>query len=96
MYYFYPKVLLRVIAYNSFLHRDFLKVRSIRVSTHYYQHMGASQMVVVVKKKKKKPSANAGDIKEAGSVLGLGRCPGEGNGNPLQNFCLENPMDRRT
>ena len=30
----------------------------------------------------------------AGSVPGLGRCPGEGNDNPLQYSCLENPMDR--
>ena len=30
----------------------------------------------------------------AGSVPGLGRCPGEGNGNPLQYSCLGNPMDR--
>ena len=35
--------------------------------------------------------ANAGD---AGSILDLGRSPGEGNGNPLQNSCLGNPMDR--
>jgi len=35
---------------------------------------------------------NAGD---PGSVPGLGRSPGEGNGNPLQYYCLENPMDRR-
>ena len=28
------------------------------------------------------------------SIPGLGRCPGEGNGNPLQYACLENPMDR--
>ena len=35
--------------------------------------------------------ANAGD---AGSIPGLGRSPGEGNGNPLQYSCLENPMDR--
>ena len=28
------------------------------------------------------------------SVPGLGRCPGEGNANPLQYSCLENPMDR--
>ena len=28
-----------------------------------------------------------------GSVFGLGRSPGEGNGNPLQYSCLENPMD---
>ena len=34
---------------------------------------------------------NAGD---PGSVPGLGRSPGEGNGNPLQYSCLENPMDR--
>ena len=35
--------------------------------------------------------ANAGDV---GSVPGLGRSPGEGNGNPLQYSCLEKPMDR--
>ena len=29
-----------------------------------------------------------------GSISGLGRSPGEGNGNPLQYSCLENPMDR--
>ena len=34
---------------------------------------------------------NAGD---PGLSPGLGRCPGEGNGNPLQYYCLENPMDR--
>ena len=31
---------------------------------------------------------------EPGSIPGLGRCPGEGNGNPLQDSGLENPMDR--
>ena len=35
--------------------------------------------------------ANAGDTGEAGSIPGLGRSPGEGNGNPLQYSCLENP-----
>ena len=34
---------------------------------------------------------NAGDT---GSIPGLGRSPGEGNGNPFQDYCLENPMDR--
>ena len=34
---------------------------------------------------------NAGD---PGSIPGLGRSPGEGDGNPLQYYCLENPMDR--
>ena len=36
-------------------------------------------------------SASAGDV---GSTPGLGRSPGEGNGNPLQYSCLGNPMDR--
>ena len=34
---------------------------------------------------------NVGDL---GSIPGLGRAPGEGNGNPLQYSCLENPMER--
>ena len=38
-----------------------------------------------------KYACNAGD---PGSIPGLGRPPGEGNGNPLHSFCLENPMDR--
>ena len=37
---------------------------------------------------------NAGDARNAGLMPGLGRSPGEGNGNPLQYSCLENPMDR--
>ena len=39
-------------------------------------------------------SANAGDIRDMGSVTGLRRSPGGGHGNPLQYSCLENPMDR--
>ena len=39
----------------------------------------------------KNPPANAGDV---GSIPGMGRYPGEGNGIPLQYSCLENPMDR--
>ena len=39
----------------------------------------------------KESACKAGD---PGSVRGLGRAPGEGNGNPLQYACLENPMDR--
>ena len=40
----------------------------------------------------KASACNAGDL---GSIPGLGRSPGEGNGNPFQYSCLENPMDRR-
>ena len=38
--------------------------------------------------------ANAGNVRDKGSNPGLGRSPGEGNGNPLQYSGLENPMDR--
>ena len=38
--------------------------------------------------------ANAGDVRDVGSVPGLGRSPGGGHGNPLQDSCLENPMER--
>ena len=33
------------------------------------------------------------NVRDLGSIPGLGRLPGEGNGNPLQYSCLENPMD---
>ena len=39
-------------------------------------------------------TANAGDIRDAGLITGLGRSPGGGNGNPLQYSCLENPTER--
>ena len=48
------------------------------------------QVVLVVKN----PCANAGDIIDSGSIPGLGRSPGIGNGSPLQDSCLENPMKR--
>ena len=38
--------------------------------------------------KKKNPPANAGDTRDAGSIPGSERSPGEGNGNPLQYSCL--------
>ena len=38
--------------------------------------------------------ANAGDIRDVGSIPGSGRSPGGGHSNPLQFSCLENPMDR--
>ena len=36
---------------------------------------------------------SASNVEDLGSIPGLGRSPGEGNGNPLQYSCLENPMD---
>ena len=42
----------------------------------------------------KESTCSAGDTEDAGSIPGSGRFPGEGNSNPLQYSCLENPMDR--
>ena len=50
----------------------------------------ASHVVLVVKN----PPANAGDIRDVGSIPGSGISRREGNGNPLQYSCLENPMNR--
>ena len=41
----------------------------------------------------KNPPPNVGDVRDSGSIPGLGRSPGVGNGNPLQYSCLENSMD---
>ena len=59
----------------------------IGLTTH---KMTALQVVLVVKN----PFANAGDVRDLGLIPGSGRFPGEGNGNPLEYSCLENPMDR--
>ena len=50
----------------------------------------ASQLVLVVKN----PPANAVDLRDAGSIPGLGRSRGGGHSYPLQYSCPENPMDR--
>ena len=44
----------------------------------------------------KNPPANAGDVRNAGSIPGLGRSPGGEHGNPLQYSCLENPMEEES
>ena len=49
-----------------------------------------SQVALVVKN----PPDNAGDLRDTDLIPGLGRSPGEGNGNPLQYSCLENSIDR--
>ena len=57
---------------------------------HARVYISTSQVALVVKN----PPANEGDIRDVGSVPGSGRSSGGGHGNPLQNSCLENPMDR--
>ena len=66
---------------------------------YMYMYMGFPGGLVV-----KNPPANAGEVKDAGSIPGSGRCPEgrnsrspeRGNSNPLQYSCLENSMDRGT
>ena len=55
-----------------------------------YPEQGASQVALEVKNL----PANAGDIRDSGLTPDSGRSPGGGHGNPLQDSCLENPMDR--
>jgi len=55
-----------------------------------YLMVWTSQMVLVVKNL----PANAGDVRETGSISGLERSPAGGHGNPLHYSCLENPMER--
>ena len=54
-----------------------------------YGHFWTISVVLVVKN----PPANARDARDVGSIPGSERSSGEGNGNPLQYPCLENPMD---
>ena len=62
---------------------DFLPVFSLYVYIHF---PGGSAV--------KNLPAKAGATGDMGSVPGPGRSPGEGNGNPLQYSCLDNPMNR--
>ena len=73
---------------------DFEKLKNIFIACNDLLKFGSHKIIdrgfpsgSVVKD----PPANAG---EADSIPGLGRSPGEGNGNPLQYSCLENHMDR--
>ena len=61
-----------------------------RLHFHFHIFYWASQVALVVKN----PPANAGDVRDLGSIPSSRRSPGEGHDNPLQCSCLENPMDR--
>ena len=57
---------------------------------HRHDVIGASQGVLLVKNL----PTNAEDARDVGSIPGLGKSPGVGNGTPLQYSCLENSMGR--
>ena len=73
---------------------EFTQTHAHRVSDaiqpSHPQWSRASQVVLV----EKNPPASAGGVRVAGSIPGLGRSPGGGNGTTLQYSCRENPMDR--
>ena len=58
---------------------------------NYSKEVGSRVSIFPGGSEVKASASNAGDL---GSIPGSGRSPGEGNGNPLQYSCLENPMDR--
>ena len=71
-----------------------LLISSLHFFTHksdYFACLGFPDGLVV-----KNPSTHTGDAGDIGLIPGSGRSPGEGNGNPLQYSCLENPIDRGT
>ena len=69
-----------------------IKAASLLTTAISRKELIFSQVALVVKK----TLANAGDVRDLGSIPGSGRSPGEGNGNPLQYSCLENPMNIET
>ena len=68
---------------------SFLSLFVIKCSIRIH---GVSQVALVVKKKKKIPPSM--QVRDARSIPGLGKSPGESNGNPLEYSCLENPLGR--
>ena len=84
-YYFAKKVIFPFLFHllaKVFTRKEFPPLLSI-----CYPKVRASQVVLVVKS----PPANAGDIRDIGSISGLGRSPGGGHGNPLYYSCLGIP-----
>ena len=67
-----------------------LHINRFQILGELSAHLSASQVALVVKNL----PANTADIGDVGLSPGLGRSPGEGNGNLLQDYCLEYPMDR--
>ena len=62
------------------------KAKNYQLSPYFW----ASQVALMVKNL----LASAGDLRDTGSLPGLGRSPGEGNGNPLQYSCLRTPLTK--
>ena len=86
--YIYNIVLLKIKDYQNKIH-CIIKIKQIGAHLVEYKRSfihsifpGGSEV-----------KASASNVRDMGSIPGSGRSPGEGNGNPLQYSCLENPMD---
>ena len=82
--------------YNTFL---LVSVFNVGFREFYEESDGATPYSFIIKgfpggAVVKNPPANAGDARDTGLIPESGRSPGEGNGNPLQCYCLGNPMDK--
>ena len=75
--------------HSPFLLGDSAQILSVHILLCFIQLLGFPDDTGV-----KNLLANVGDARDAGSILGSGISPGEGNGNPLKYSCLENSMDR--
>ena len=75
---------------NHWTIREVPRSFSVQTNSSKYKEIRASQVALVVRNL----PANAGDLRDAGLIPGLGRAPGGGHGSPLLYSCLENPMDR--
>ena len=79
-----------MLDYSQLLQHPTLGLTNYELALTIY--LWDSQIVLVVKNL----PANAGDIRDTGSIPGSGRSPRGGHGNPLQYSCLESPMNRWT
>ena len=79
------RISLNLIVYEC----DYLIFLTALNSETFFLYWGFPSGIAV-----KNPSASEGYTRDLGSIPGLGRSPGKGNGNPLQYHCLKSPMDR--
>ena len=75
---------------NHWTIREVPRSFSVQTNSSKYKEIRASQVALVVRNL----PANAGDLRDAGLIPGLGRAPGGGHGSPLQFSCLENHHGR--